>query len=151
MTLDFNSAKKYWVSCVHKSRRVVFGRYRSGKPRFREYCDDCQNFTEFGFAGCGLEKAIKKYGRKKVYEAQSQAGLVIRQRRPDYREYMQSDGWFSKRAEIMLRADGMCEVPGCTNEADQVHHKTYANLGNEKPDDLMAVCSSCHEWIHNGS
>ena len=29
-----------------------------------------------------------------------------------------------------------------------VHHLTYANLGDEKTEDLMLLCQVCHEWIH---
>lgn len=151
MLFDFNpnGGEVFWVSCKHPGARVVFSRYKSGAPKFREYCDLCQNFTESGYSGCGLAKAIKRYGRIRVFDAQSDKHITLKQKRPNYRQYIASDAWFTKRQEIMLRSGGMCEVAGCGSEAEQVHHKHYDSLGNENPEDLMAVCVRCHEEIHD--
>jgi 5-methylcytosine-specific restriction endonuclease McrA len=35
-------------------------------------------------------------------------------------------------------------VCGTTNVSLQVHHITYARLGNELPSDLLVVCFDCH-------
>lgn len=64
----------------------------------------------------------------------------------EYRAYLASPQWTQKRAEVLGRANGLCEI--CTQVANQVHHLHYRNIGNEQADDLMAVCRECHELIH---
>jgi hypothetical protein len=62
----------------------------------------------------------------------------------------------AKRAAVMERAkrkskNGMvpiCEMVGCNRVATECHHSTYAHLGHEYLDDLLAVCSKCHHWLH---
>ena len=64
-----------------------------------------------------------------------------------YEEYLESDMWRSKR-ELILSLRPICEV--CkTKKATQVHHLHYNTTGNESSKDLLVVCSSCHEKIHN--
>jgi hypothetical protein len=64
--------------------------------------------------------------------------------------YMMSDEWRSKRLAC-LRRSPVCEasLPGCTRRAIMAHHLTYDRLFREEPEDLMAVCESCHASIHN--
>ena len=42
----------------------------------------------------------------------------------------------------------ICEVEGCENEAEQVHHKHYDNIGKEQLEDLQALCKECHAERH---
>ena len=42
----------------------------------------------------------------------------------------------------------ICEVEGCENEAEQVHHKKYDNIGRERLEDLQALCKECHAERH---
>lgn len=61
------------------------------------------------------------------------------------------------RAEVIERDHGECQfgkmfgieeltgVP-CIPELE-VHHKTYARYGHERPDDLVTVCRRCHDII----
>jgi 5-methylcytosine-specific restriction endonuclease McrA len=65
----------------------------------------------------------------------------------DYDYYMQSKEWFIKKKDIYNRADGKCERCGSTFRP-QVHHLSYANLGNEKDNDLVLLCSKCHIVTH---
>lgn len=64
-----------------------------------------------------------------------------------YQKYIMSDEWVEKRAGAIARAGGRCEV--CRHaRATQAHHLTYARLGDERPEDLQAVCVSCHARHH---
>lgn len=61
----------------------------------------------------------------------------------DYREYLHSPEWKAKRVEVLARARGRCER--CRKApAKDVHHKTYARLGDEKLSDLAVLCRNCH-------
>ncbi len=63
----------------------------------------------------------------------------------EYREYLQSDRWNTIRGYVLERADYACEHCGAEDEVLQVHHKTYANIYDESPSDLVALCVDCHE------
>jgi len=75
-----------------------------------------------------------------------------------YQSYMKSDKWREMRIK-RIRADlGMCR--GWVVEKDgrghlclsrdrlEVHHLTYARLGNERLTDLISLCRECHKAIH---
>lgn len=47
-----------------------------------------------------------------------------------------------KSIEVELKP--ICEAEGCENEAKQVHHKHYDNIGKEQLEDLQALCKKCH-------
>lgn len=65
----------------------------------------------------------------------------------DYKLYLKSDEWRKTRSHIRRRARGWCERCKVGKRAD-VHHLTYARLGCERLDDLLAVCTECHEFLH---
>lgn len=66
-----------------------------------------------------------------------------------YRTYIDSTAWFRKRRE-RLEIDGhrcqgfMCFRTDCL----EVHHKTYERIGDERMEDLITLCESCHEIQH---
>jgi len=65
----------------------------------------------------------------------------------DYREYLQSTEWKNLRKLVFKRCNNVCE--GCgTAPTRQVHHLTYARIGNEFLFDLVGVCAPCHRRIH---
>ena len=69
---------------------------------------------------------------------------------PAYVRYLGSAAWARKRAETLARADGKCEACGAgvpEGEAE-VHHLTYARVGEELPEDLVALCPGCHRRAH---
>ena len=66
----------------------------------------------------------------------------------DYGSYLKSAEWFHKRTLVLIRAEWICEVRWCLNLAQDVHHLTYDRLGNEKLEDLKAVCRWHHTLIH---
>jgi hypothetical protein len=83
----------------------------------------------------------------------------IRGAQPKYEEHIQSEWWFHARHFVIRDAEEAigCDDCGITQSACwkkygkgyQVHHKTYARMGNEHPDDLVALCPQCHAKRHN--
>lgn len=64
-----------------------------------------------------------------------------------YPEYLQTDHWQAKRAEALERAGNRCQV--CNSASSlQIHHRTYERRGAELPEDLIALCSTCHATFH---
>jgi len=65
-----------------------------------------------------------------------------------YNDYLKSPLWQILRRQALCRARNRCSV--CKSEVDlHVHHKTYANVGNEQPNDLVVLCESCHTQEHD--
>ena len=65
----------------------------------------------------------------------------------EYVEYLQSEEWKERRKELMEQADWTCSK--CGAKATQLHHISYANIGDEMlDDDVVAVCNDCHKEIH---
>jgi len=77
----------------------------------------------------------------------SQSNWQIKQRKEKYNRYLRSPAWTHKRFEVLRRDGYICQM--CkANPAQHIHHKTYANFGNEPLSDLVAVCQQCHDKHH---
>lgn len=62
-----------------------------------------------------------------------------------YDAYLKTTEWDMRR-QAVLRRDPICKA--CESmESVQVHHLTYAHVGNEPLFDLVGVCRDCHEKI----
>ncbi|MFA5636906.1 MAG: HNH endonuclease [Anaerovoracaceae bacterium] len=68
----------------------------------------------------------------------------------EYKAYLQSDEWKRIRTRIRRRARGRCERCG-VNVRDDIHHTTYERVGDERLEDLVAVCRHCHRYLHGKS
>jgi hypothetical protein len=79
--------------------------------------------------------------------------------REEYWAYLRSPAWQQRRQAALGRADGRCEHtppvgsrdgspvhgPRCdATQGLQVHHRTYARVGNEEPEDLAVLCETHH-------
>ena len=64
-----------------------------------------------------------------------------------YQDYLQTPQWRMRRMETIESQRYRCA--GCgSQERLQVHHRTYRNLRNEFPSDLLALCRQCHRHEH---
>jgi 5-methylcytosine-specific restriction endonuclease McrA len=67
--------------------------------------------------------------------------------RAKYDAHIQSPKWRALRAKVFRRSNGWCE--GCGDRpAVEVHHLSYAHMGDEFLWELRAVCRECHERVH---
>ena len=66
----------------------------------------------------------------------------------DYSQYIHSSIWRDRSRAAMHRAHYRCNLCGATDRKLNTHHNTYANLGNEKPEDLTVLCEECHTAHH---
>lgn len=66
----------------------------------------------------------------------------------DYADYLQTDHWQAIRKAALQRAGYRCQLCN-TNGLLDVHHRTYARLGCEKPFDVTVLCRQCHGNFHD--
>jgi 5-methylcytosine-specific restriction endonuclease McrA len=69
-----------------------------------------------------------------------------------YRHYIASHAWRSNKVRLSeIAASGgrcrLCFEPASSELRLEVHHATYARLGNEADGDLIALCSQCHKDV----
>lgn len=65
----------------------------------------------------------------------------------DYTKYLRSSHWAELRRASANRVGFKCEVCG-SGENLHCHHVNYKNFYDVSLDDLMTVCSTCHDKIH---
>lgn len=70
-------------------------------------------------------------------------------RKEYYDQYIHSAAWRRKRRKALKRDGYQCQYCGKYNCRLEVHHLSYKNLGNEHLNDLITLCSTCHQKIHN--
>jgi hypothetical protein len=64
-----------------------------------------------------------------------------------YDEYLRSEDWQERRQQILSRDGRRCTKCNSSHYL-QVHHLTYARVGDENLDDLVTLCRKCHEKEH---
>lgn len=66
-----------------------------------------------------------------------------------YYDYLKSHYWTETKIRYRKsKLDQDCFCCG-TNEKLEYHHRTYKRLGHENLHDLIPVCRSCHQKIHD--
>ena len=59
-------------------------------------------------------------------------------------EYYKSEEWRNKRLFALHKAGHRCDK--CASKLNlEVHHLTYENLYDQKPEDLTVLCPRCHK------
>ena len=67
--------------------------------------------------------------------------------RVQYQAVMQSAGWRRRRSQAIRQAGRRCQACGARGPLD-VHHLSYAHLGEERPYELAVLCEACHQRAH---
>jgi len=97
-----------------------------------------------------FEKGIDSITKK--YESLISEAIKLNEQKDDkffenYKKYLESEKWNKKRLKVIERANYICE--GCReNEATEVHHLNYEHVFDELLFELVALCKSCHTFIH---
>ena len=64
-----------------------------------------------------------------------------------YDEYLQSRHWAKLKEQRIKNKNAKCHI--CGSKAWLLlHHRTYENLGREKKQDLVVLCTRCNKLIH---
>lgn len=64
-----------------------------------------------------------------------------------YEKYLNSEAWQARRQAVLWIAGHRCQACNSDDPLD-VHHRTYQRIGNEVPEDLIALCRKCHDVFH---
>jgi hypothetical protein len=65
----------------------------------------------------------------------------------DYATYIKSDKWKRKKSAFWRAHPKVCRSCG-SKESLHLHHATYDRLGDERFEDLVPLCDSCHIALH---
>jgi len=73
------------------------------------------------------------------------------------KSFYKSKLWQDTREAILKRDKYRCQMQGCYNPAEEVHHIKYltpSNIGDVNitvnPANLICLCGDCHKAIHKG-
>lgn len=71
-------------------------------------------------------------------------------RQMPYEQYLLTEHWQKIKKTACKRVQYKCEKCGQNPGRGRlhVHHLTYVNRGNEKPEDLQVLCDVCHKKEH---
>lgn len=64
-----------------------------------------------------------------------------------YDEYLASPCWTGRKAAVIRARGYACERCRATSRLE-LHHKTYARLFHERPEDVQLLCHRCHSTEH---
>lgn len=65
-----------------------------------------------------------------------------------YHDWMASPQWHALAADAKRRANYRCALDASHRGPVEAHHRTYARVGREQPDDIIVLCEPCHRWFH---
>ena len=147
--------------CEHLRQGPHVALQSDGKPFYRIQCPDCGQKLSNQLPHSSVpnrercprwnEELYQRllHSRNAAIEQSREAAIARRKAewRAVYNRYLASADWQSVRQRVLRRAHGTCE--GCLEApATEVHHQTYAHVGDELLFELVAICRPCHERLH---
>ncbi len=64
--------------------------------------------------------------------------------------HLQSDYWHNLKQTRLAMANQACEHCGTMGNL-HLHHISYANLGREGVEDVVILCATCHQAVHDAA
>jgi len=122
----------------------LWDRYKGNTPRKqreieREEKKDIDNLLK------QLDKETKEIDDEEfVYNYVCEQELIDKKK-----AYLKTEEWNKLRRSILHRDDFICQSCFTKGNILHVHHQTYDNLFKEKKEDLISLCATCHQNIHN--
>jgi hypothetical protein len=150
------------VKCIHDDLIVRARTIQGGGIQIKQQCTICgqpvgnpRRKVDFPDAPPFDEALLKRNDdeEKRSRWIVAQSYLALRDRgdlefQQEYQSYLASSEWKRKRSHILKRCRGICE--GCMEkQAAEVHHLSYRHFGAEFLFELVGLCNSCHDRIHD--
>ena len=146
------------MDCAHQKSQITCRVVANGSTQYVRQCDDCGEVV----GSCIPKRAAlaeapsprpfdSDFRLRKREQALAARGIEWDEaqgvRRVEYAAYLLTPAWRERRRLVLERAGRLCE--GCREvPATEVHHTTYAHIGDEFLWELRAVCALCHERMH---
>src|SRR5215211_7136236 len=119
--------------------------YRSQKAHRRHEGDDPP--IDLLCKTCIAQRADHAEDQRRLDELRQQALLAEYRGRP-YAERRQTKEWAILTRQVHRRDGYRCRLCGRDDVQLHVHHRTYATYAEERLEDLITLCRSCHEHFH---
>ena len=148
--------------CSHPETRLTLVTCSNGAIQYKRQCLHCHQATSSPLPHKSLTETEKRSAVPFDYDAKSSNRKWFYAERQkltseafwgEYRRYLESDQWKRISRQVLQRDRYTCQyrITGCTSRATEAHHLTYARVGRESLEDLIAVCHHCHEVITDES
>jgi 5-methylcytosine-specific restriction endonuclease McrA len=99
-------------------------------------CDSC---TELQLQLHSEEQRLRRLARQ---------ARTAQLRKMPFVEYRKQPEWQVRRGQALTRARYRCQMGASHDATLDVHHRSYENYGDERPEDLVVLCRSCHQKFH---
>ena len=93
--------------------------------------------------GVATGKTKKKKKRRSLWPC-----VINSTKFASYKHYLSSNIWAAKRGVFADRYEKRCGYCENTCARPNLHHLSYARLGNERDTDLVWLCEACHHNVH---
>jgi 5-methylcytosine-specific restriction endonuclease McrA len=99
-------------------------------------CDSC------------TELRLQLHNEEQRLRRLAQQARTAQLRKMPFAEYRKQPEWQVRRVQALTRARFRCQMGSSRDAPLDVHHNSYQNYGDEKPEDLVVLCRSCHQKFH---
>ncbi len=149
------------VVLAHIKRVDCFGTYFElgfahgiGKPIYIHVdrlldIDMQKTYSEHANSSIGDELWFVKLSANVLDSLEIPRELLFFNNKTKYQIYLESPGWKQKAFRAREKAENRCQVCNRGDLTLNVHHRTYDNVYNEKPGDLIVLCKACHSKFHD--
>jgi 5-methylcytosine-specific restriction endonuclease McrA len=79
----------------------------------------------------------------------AQQARATQLRKMPFAKYRVQPEWKVRRVQALTRARYRCQMGASHDAPLDVHHNCYQNYGDERPEDLVVLCRSCHQKFHD--
>lgn len=126
------------------NRRHLLRMHHSLKAHRRDQGD---LLTDLLCKTCIAQRANHAEEQRRLDGLRQQALLADYRGRP-YAERRQTREWAILKRQVHRRDGYRCRLCGRDDVQLHVHHRTYATYAEERLEDLITLCRSCHEHFH---
>jgi hypothetical protein len=96
---------------------------------------------------CIAQRAEHAEDQRRLDDLRQQALLADYRGRP-YAERRQTKEWAILKKQVHRRDGYRCRLCGRDGVQQHVHHRTYKTYAEERLEDLITLCRTCHEHFH---